>query len=164
MKKTGILITCLCLAVVCLTPDATGSSQIMPSTFIKKETWTEVQSRAVTNRDASDNDMSELLARLVLVEKGDELNQESWQRTVSRANNPKGGYGFLDNGGAKRMFALYILMTYERNARIRQLAAENDQQRLAIEQLQGENSRIRQALEQLQNDLVELRKLTRNGR
>lgn len=120
-----------------------SDSQIRPSALITAQTWKDVRALTVTNRNPADTDMSELLARLVLTEKGEDLSDEAWQRTIARANNPHGGFGWTSTGGAKRLFAVYIMMINERNARIKQLEVENVQQQALLNELRAEIAELR---------------------
>ncbi|MGE5297632.1 MAG: hypothetical protein ACM3KM_00525 [Acidobacteriaceae bacterium] len=125
---------------------ASATSEIMPSALISDETWKSVNSLCVSNQKPEDNDMSELLARLVVVSHGDELSHEALRRTVARANNRKGGLGVWDNGGIKRMFAAYILTVADQQMKLEEaskqielLSAQVSLMRIELDKLKAES-------------------------
>lgn len=144
-KRIAVIGTAAIFAFFCLLPTAGSSDQ---ESLISPEIGKLVRKSAVTNRDPKNNDMSELLSRLVLAE-SEGLDQESLKRTILRANNPEGGYGLWDNGGIKRLFSIYILLSAQRNEKIHQLESANEEQRIAIERLQSELSELKSRLDKI---------------
>jgi hypothetical protein len=136
-----VLATCL-VAPGQAAPDTTPP----PTAAINPAAWTLARQKVLSSRRPTETDMVELLSRLAIVAHGEDLSPEALRRTIARANDLSGGYGVLDNGGTKRIFAIYVLTAYEQTQRLRQCEHELARQQEELQALKTELSQLRAAI------------------
>jgi hypothetical protein len=153
-------------------PDA-AKGEVQFSALVSPNTWSDIQREAVKSGKHKDNEMSELLSRLILVSRGEDLTSEALKRTVERANNPKGGFGLIDNGGIKRFFSVFILTQYDLNVRLREqeiriasqikalnrLESRNQALQIEVSELLEKNAALQKGLSEIERLSIELAKL-----
>ena len=137
------------LLILLMTIFQIGARSIDPSPkmFIDQKSWQAVVARQVTNQNPKDNDVSELMSRLVLVSAGEDLSEEALVRTLALANSPKTGFGFLKNDGFKWLTAMHVVALYDQQVRLKDLEKENEDLERQVANL---NQRLL-ALEKLSN-------------
>jgi len=137
MRTHRLVILALAATAVLAVPAPAGSRS---SELVPGQIWARISALQVSSKskDRSKSELTELLARLVMVERGEVLVGEALERTALMASVPKED-GVIHKDGLKWQMAAYIVSAHERNLRDRLLAQTVAEQAREIRQLRTEN-------------------------
>jgi len=126
-----------------------AAEQIYPTSLIPPAVWDSARSMTVVNRDPLSPDMSELLARLIVVSRGEDLSDEALRRTIERCAKPGKGFGLFEKDGTKQLFSCYLLGSLDLQMKVRRQEELIEFQGREIARLSAETLLLKAAIAKL---------------